>query len=129
MSKAVEITLDLPRKLKYSVNAMAEIENEFPNRSFQEIFSGHAPFNLAITLVWIGLRHGGTKFTPKMGKTKLEQKEFVGELIQEHWISKGRDLAELIDKITEALQLAGLLAKSDPDAEEGEEEDNSPNPL
>lgn len=115
--KNVTITLDQQRTLKYSINAMIELEERF-NVPIPELFKEDSVgFGLIVSVLKIGLVHGGMKL---MGNSK-QQEIFVGDLVQEHWINEGRNLPELMEKVTEAFNVAGIFTV-EPNKDEGGEE-------
>lgn len=115
----INITLDEPRELKFSINAMIELENRF-DKSVPELFSYGTPgIKTMVALVRIGLKFGGMKIP---GKSIEDQEVFVGDLIQQHWIDQGNPMKELMDRVQKALQEAGLIDKDE------EEDEKSSNP-
>jgi len=97
--KKVSVPLDVERELRYSINAIVELEERF-NSPVTELFKeGRIGLALIRAVAYIGLKHGGMKFRSQDTK---ENEATVGELIQEHWLGKGRNLNELVEKITEA---------------------------
>jgi hypothetical protein len=113
----VSIALDQARQLKFSVNAMCELEERF-GESMPVLFSeGKVGFSLIVAVLRIGLIHGGMKIP---GNPK-SQELFVGDLIQEHWIDEGNGLDELMEKVTTAFNAAGIFT-SKADKEEADDE-------
>ncbi len=112
--RKVTIALDQVRQIKFSVNAMVELEERF-GKSITNIFEeGNVGFALIVAVMRIGLIHGGMKIpgTPK------NQELFVGDLIQEHWIDEDKGLDMLMDIIMQALDVAGIFALNKPEEDE-----------
>jgi hypothetical protein len=65
-------------------------------------------------LMLIGLTHGGARFKGN----QLEQEMYVGDMIQEHWLEKGRTVNDLVQIVMDAFIDAGLLPKKDEEEEE-----------
>lgn len=113
--RKIEVTLDKIRQIKFSINAMGELEDRF-DKSIPELFSFGAPgIRVMIAMLRIGLKHGGMKIP---GKSVEDQELFIGDLIQEHWIDCGNDLKALMDIVQESLTCAGLLPKGEVEEEE-----------
>ncbi len=119
--RKIEISLDKTREIKFSINAMGELEDRF-NKSIPELFALGAPgIRVMVAMLRIGLKHGGMKIP---GKLVEDQELFIGDLVQEHWIDEGRSIQELMDVVKDALQEAGLIPKEETE----EEEESSRNP-
>ena len=107
----VTIALDVERTIKFNVNAMAEIERIF-DAPLQVLFKADkVGFGFIRDLTWVGLKYGGMKFNPKMGRTMEEQQEYVGDLIQEHWLEENKTLEALMGILMDAFKESGLLPK------------------
>lgn len=118
--KTLSIGLDRDRPLVYNINAVGELEDRF-NMPVQEIFSRDSKlglFRFLRAFILIGLKHGGMNFRGTLEDNELR----VGDLIQEHWIDKGRTLNELLKIGFEALELSGVF-------KEVEEEEGEGNPT
>lgn len=118
----VNVGLDRDRELQFNINAVVELEERF-NTPVQNLFSKegkHIGFGLIRSLCYVGLKHGGMKFK---GTTE-ENENRVGELLQEHWIEKGRGLAEMMELVGEAFKASGVFSEK----EEAAEETDSANP-
>lgn len=104
--KKVTIPLDVERELKYSLNAIVELEERF-NAPVTELFKeSRIGLGLIRAVVYIGLKHGGMKLASR------SPEEAVGELIQEHWLGKGRTLNELVEVAMEAFKAAGVFSET-----------------
>ncbi len=113
----VEIPLDKLRKMRYTINGMRELEKIF-GASLGKIFDPDAAgMNHIVHLVWVGLSNAP-------GNQRLSVDD-VGEMLQEHFLDKGRALTEAMDYVTQGLRMGGFLGAQD---EEGEEANPSPNP-
>lgn len=120
--KKVTITLDVERTIRFNVNAMAEIERIF-DAPIQVLFKADkVGFGFIRDLAWVGLKYGKMKFNPKMGRTREDQMEFVGDLIQEHWLEKDKSLDTLMEILMEAFKESGLLPKEAFEDEESAED-------
>lgn len=110
----INVTLDEVRELKFSINAMVELENRF-DKSVPELFAYGTPgVRTMVALVRIGLKYGGMKIP---GKLIEDQEVFVGDLVQQHWIDQGNPMKELMDRVQDALKEAGLIDKDAEDKE------------
>lgn len=98
--RTVEITLDKPRKLRYDFNAVADIE-EKAKMGIGAIFSEERiGFSTIRILIWGGLKWQDRHLTLAS----------VGEWIQTY-LDAGGDVTELMEKVVEAMELAGILGK------------------
>lgn len=100
----VDIDLDKPRKLRFQYNDVVDIENAIGKGFFQLINSLH--FVEVRALLAYGLRWMDQSMTPVK----------AGQLIQEHWIGKGKPLTDLAKVLVSALRAGGMLEKEDPAA-------------
>lgn len=115
--KKIVVALDVEREIKYTINAMVDLENRFGGVPISAIFSASSiGITVIRALLLIGLTHGGAKFKGNPD----EQEAIVGNLIQEHWLEKGRSVQELVKIVMEGFVEAGLL----PPSEEDEDEDS-----
>jgi hypothetical protein len=120
--RKIEVALDKVREVKFSINAMAELEDRF-NKSIPELMILGSPgIRVIVAMLRIGLKYGGMKIP---GKTIEDQELFVGDLVQEHWVDTGNSISELMERVSESLQEAGLIPKEE---DEEEEEEDSRNP-
>jgi len=110
--KKVTLGLDVDREIKFTINSLAELEERFGNTGLQQLFAAQ---NLNLTLIrallYIGLKHGGMKFR---GSAK-ENEILVGDLVQEHWIDKGRNLVELTKIVSEAFAASNVFSNMETD--------------
>lgn len=94
----VHIELDKPRKLRFRHNDLADME----------VASGGGLDNLLSTQTFHGARlllSFGLRWQESHGMSA----KTAGDLIQDHWISKGKSLKQLADVIMEALKASGVL--------------------
>jgi hypothetical protein len=121
--KKITLKLDIERPIRFNVNAMTEIERLF-DAPIQVLFKADkVGFGFIRDLTWVALKYGGMKFNVKMGRSKEEHMEFVGDLIQDHWLEEGKALDELMEILMDAFKESGLLPKEAFDDEEGADED------
>lgn len=112
MARFVTIPLDKGRKVRYSINAIREIEHHF-NKPFMTIFSAESfGLDATIQLLTVGLKHGGDEKRPLTA-------DKVGDLVQECWIENGKDLGGLMEVILDGLRAGGILPKENETVEEG----------
>ncbi len=112
----VEIPLDVPRRMRFTINAMAELEEYFGDQGMAQIFSPQrAGFKQVRALLWIGLKNG----SKSQSTLSLEE---AGDLIQEHWLEKGKTLADLFVYVMKAMKKANIL----PDEQEETAQPNPP---
>jgi hypothetical protein len=117
--RKIEVTLDKVREIKFSINAMGELEDRF-NKSVPELFAFGTPgVRVMVAMLRIGLKYGGMKIP---GKSIEDQELFIGDLIQEHWIDCGNTMVEIMEIAKSALQAAGLIPKDDEEEEEKSDE-------
>lgn len=115
-NKKVTIALDQLRQLKFSINAMMELEERFDVAIPSLFQEGKVGFRLIVAVVRIGLVHGGMKIQGTIANQEL----LVGDLIQEHWIDEGHTLDDLMAKVTEAFNAAGIFGKQEAEVQEEE---------
>lgn len=116
MAQYVDISLDKARRVRFTINGIRELERHF-GRSFGNILSGGGTgmgFEEIIQMLTVGLKYGETE------KRALSA-EKVGDLLQRRWLENGKDLAEVVDILMEAMRAAGIISKK-----EEEDEDNQP---
>jgi len=120
MAQYVDIPLDKSRRLRYTINAIRELERHF-GKTFGQIFdANNLGYEEIIMLLTIGLKYGESEKRP-LNDTR------VGELVQKKWLDNGKDLGELTDYVIEAMQAAGIIAKK-PDKEEEPDDDRDDTP-
>lgn len=102
----VEIPLDRPRKMRYTINSMRALEKTF-GTGLQGIFNENMGLNQIVHLIYIGLRFGGGLEE----NSKEDNPDFVGDLLQEHFLDKNKELKELMDYALDALRRANLIPK------------------
>ncbi len=117
----VEIPLDKARKVKYSINAMREIEQTFGG-GFNVLFNDETMgYDHITTLLFFGLKHGdetNIKAIPTVAK--------LGDVLQKHWFDAGKgDLADIVNIIVEAMKAGGII----PEDIDLEAEAVEPDPL
>lgn len=98
----VLIELDRPRRLRYDINALAELEDALGGSLF-EAFQQQRQMGVKFLrlLIWGGLRWEDRALT-------LVQ---AGDLLQ-LYLENGKSLEDLIQVITKALELSGLTGSS-----------------
>lgn len=108
----VNIELDEKRKLRYRHNEMADME-QLTGKDVGQLLYSQKFHGLRVMLAF-GLRWMEPKITP----TK------AGDLIQDHWIAKGKTLEDLVDVLEAALIAGGLMQakKPKPEDDEGNEQ-------
>ncbi len=105
----VDIELDKVRKIRFQHNDCADIE-QATGKSFAELLNG-SQFHGTRLLLAYGLRWMDRTMTPQR----------AGQLIQEHWIDKGKTFDDLGAVLIEALQASGMLPKQDTPPEGNEQ--------
>jgi len=93
----VAIELDKPRRLRFDINALADLE-ETMGATLPAIISGGVGIRALRALIWAGLRWEDP------GLTEVR----AGELLQVH-LERGGDLAEISKAVHDALAASGLL--------------------
>jgi hypothetical protein len=93
----VTLLLDVPRRLRFDVNACAEIEDR-SGKTLGALLVRLGSVSSARWLVWGMLLHETPSITPSD----------VGRLLQLHWFEKGRSLGELAEPMVEAIERAQL---------------------
>jgi len=102
----VTIPLDKVRTLRFTINAMRELEKTF-SKSIMAIFSDSPGLDHITHLVHVGLRHGG-------GGGKRLTVDDVGDLLQEHFLDRGKGMKEIMDDyVLEAMRESGFLPKEE----------------
>ena len=112
MAQYVDISLDKARRLRFTINAVRELERYFGTSFGQILQPGTLGFEQIIQMLTVGLKYGETEKRP-LTDTK------VGDLVQKKWLDNGKELAELTEIIMESMQAAGIIAKTDDDEESG----------
>jgi hypothetical protein len=110
----VNIELDGKKKLRYRHNDMADLE-VMTGKSFGELLTGSQFHGLRVVLHF-GLKWNETKMSPAI----------AGDLIQDHWIAKGKKLEELAAVILDALRAGGLLPAAPTVVEDEGDSGNAP---
>jgi len=96
----VEITLDKPRKIRYNVNAMCDLEEIFGGQGLASIFDeGKAGFTQLRALLYVGLKHGGDK------KITIED---TGSLIDNHVLIPQKPLEDVFEYVKQAMDKGGF---------------------
>jgi hypothetical protein len=114
----VHIELDKPRKLRLQHNDIADIE-VLTGKGFDALTEQQG-FHAARILLAFGLRWKDPAINPKK----------AGDLIQNHWLAKGRTLLDLTEVFRSALRASGIIggdaepqSPADAIADESESED------
>jgi len=106
MAQYVDVHLDKPRRIRYTINGIRELERHF-GKSFSQIFdAGSMGYEEIIMLLTIGLKFGETD-------RRALTDTAVGDIVQKRWLDNGKDLGELTDLIIEAMQSAGIISKKE----------------
>lgn len=114
MAQYVDISLDKARRVRYTINAVRELERHFGVAFGQILQPGNLGFEQIIQMLTVGLKYGETEKRP-LTDTK------VGDLVQKKWLDNGKELSDLTEIIMESMQVAGIIAKKDDeDSEDGE---------
>lgn len=104
-----EINLDETRMLRFTVNAMRELEEQYGG-GLQNVFNEkNVGFKQLTTLLRVALKHGGN---PRSWTAQLSD-EKVGEMIQEHWIDADKPMNDLYTLVLETMNASGFLGKGD----------------
>ena len=104
----VEIMMDRPRRLRFDINSLAELEEVTGTSLFTLFSQEQMGIRFLRTFIWGGLRWEDRALT-------LQQ---VGDLIQEY-LERGGSLAELAQSMTKALELSGLTTSTTSPLTEG----------
>jgi hypothetical protein len=125
----VEIPLDKMRRLRYTVNAMVELEEMFGG-GLPKIFDPETVgFKSLRALIFIGLKHAGDK------RITLET---TGELLTQYVLDPGKPITDPLRCAMEALHRGGFVTEEalksflkslEPEGEEDEEDNGSPPAL
>jgi hypothetical protein len=114
----VEIILDKPRRIRFTHNGMADLEEESLRRTglaAGRVIGSRSNFAAVRLLLWGGLRHEDQGLTV----------ERVGVIIQKWWLEKDKPLADLYTELMKAVEVSGFFraapAPADGEAEEGAE--------
>jgi hypothetical protein len=121
MAQYVDISLDKARRVRFTINAVRELERHF-GRSFGSILTGGASgsmgFEEIVQMLTVGLKYGETE------KRALPDSK-VGDLLQRKWLDNGKELAEVVELLMEAMQAAGIISKKDEDDDESSNDSDS----
>lgn len=113
MAQYVDVSLDKARRLRFTINAIRELERHF-DTSFSNILGGgNMGFEQIIQMLTVGLKYGDSEKRPLTA-------EKVGDLVQKKWLDNGKELSDLTDIILEAMQAAGILTKKEEDDEDSD---------
>lgn len=104
MGDKITVGLDIQREIKFNINAMVAMERRFDLPLPKVFDKERLGYGTIIAMLTIGLKAGGMK----IGGTAEEQEDYVGALLQQHWIDQGRTLEEMMKFVTEAMNAAGL---------------------
>lgn len=115
--KKITIALDMEREVMFNINAMVDLEERFDVPLGVLFNPERVGIGLIRGMLMIGLKHGGMKIS---GRDRKAQEEQIGDLIQDHWLAKGKTLDTLMEVMMAAFGEAGLLPKSE------EEQDVNP---
>lgn len=115
----ITIALDRVREIRFPMKAVVELEKRFNAPIFKLLSQDFIGMELICSVLYIGLKHGGMKFS---GRSVEDNEEKVMDLVQEHWLDEGRPLEKLVEIAFGSMETAGLTAKK----EEEEDEDSNP---
>ncbi len=122
MAQYVDISLDKPRRIRFTINAVRELERHF-GKSFGTILTGGQTgsmgFEEIIQMLTVGLKYGETEKRPLNA-------DRVGDLLQKKWLDNDKELAEVVEILMEGMQVAGIIAKKEEDDESGESDPDEP---
>lgn len=108
--KKITIALDVEREVLININAMVDLEERFDVPLGVLFNPERVGIGLIRGMLTIALRHGGMKI---VGRDVKAQEEQIGDLIQDHWLSKNKSLDDLMKIMMDAFNEAGLLPKED----------------
>ena len=101
MAQYVDISLDKPRRVRFTINGVRELERHF-GRSFGSILTGgdsrSMGFEEIVQMLTIGLKYGETE------KRALTADK-VGDILQKKWLDNDKELAEVVEILMEAMQV------------------------
>ena len=96
----VDLTLDKPRRLRFDINALADVE-QIGGHPLPQLL-GVLGFSTIRLLLWAGLRHEDRRLTV----------ERVGDIMTAY-LQGGGALATLAERITDALEQSGVLGRAE----------------
>jgi len=101
----VEIPLDKNRKIRYSINAMREIEQHFGG-GFNKLFDADTMgFSHVTSLLFFGLKHGDAD-----NKKAIPTIDKLGDVLQKHWFDAGKgDLSDVVNIIVSGMKAGGII--------------------
>ena len=103
MSNGVLIDLDKPRKLRFGLNAVCDLE-DLVGKPISEMFPTKKEeqekmrFTTIRAIIWAGLRHEDEAITPSI----------AGALIDDYCEKDGNDLASVMAIVMDAFKRSGL---------------------
>lgn len=116
MAMYVEIDLDIPRKMRYAYNDIADVEERAGmgiGAMFNEQRTG---FHTIRLLIWGGLKWKEKGMTPHM----------AGDIIQEY-LKNGGTFEEMMQKVREALEKSGIVKFAEANEDDEDDEDSEGN--
>lgn len=107
--RSVEITLDKPRHLRFTINALEQLEATLGDMPLRDVIGqlNRAGIRVTRQALWAGLRHEDRKLTP----------DRVGELM-DAFFEAGGDLTDLYRAIDEAIMASGVFGSQKPEGNE-----------
>ncbi len=115
MAQYVDISLDKARRVRFTINAIRELERHF-GTSFSNILGGgNMGFEQIVQMLTVGLKYGETE---KRALTDTK----VGDMVQKRWLDNGKELDELVDILLEAMRSAGIITKKEEEEDEADSE-------
>ncbi len=109
----VEIELDKPRKLRFTIPALRDLERRRGGEavSVTEMKARNMSVDALIDLTWAGLKNEDQQITA----------DKVSLLIQKHWIEKGKSFLDLYAEVQKGLKQSGIFsAPGENDEKNGE---------
>lgn len=97
MSRSVLVTLDRERHLRYTINALADLEQHLGTGLGGVMLTGKVGIGFMRGFLWAGLKHEDARLSV----------ERAGQLLQDY-LDRGGDLASLANSMNEAMQIAGF---------------------
>jgi len=103
----VEIALDKPRRIRFTINAIREIEQDF-GMGFNKIFDTKDPqisMDAIVKMLFYGLKHGDAK-----NRKEIVSVDRLGDMLQQHWVDADKgDWASLMEYIVDGMKAGGII--------------------
>ena len=105
----VEIALDKPRRIRFTLNAIREVEQDF-GIGFNEIFDKDKPLigmDAIVRLLFYGLKHGDRE-----NRKDLTSVDKLGDILQKHWVDADKgNWADLMEYVVDGMKAGGIIPK------------------